>query len=263
MLGLFLAGLIGISLGLLGGGGSTLAVPILLYVSHLPAREAIVTSLVVVGVTSLFGAIRHWGWGNIDARAALIFGAISMAGSFTGGRAATYVPEPVQITGFAIVMITASLFMYRSASKSSDSAISPHASSLAIVLPVGFGVGALTGLVGIGGGFLIVPALVLLAGIDMKRAVGTSLLVISMNCLSGFLGYHGRVEVDWRYTIAFTVVAIGGAAIGTALVKHVSQKRLKKAFAVFLLVVGGFVLFNAHDVKKSPPGKSVTGSYSR
>src|SRR5512140_2063402 len=145
-LGLFLAGLIGISLGLLGGGGSTLAVPILLYVSRFPAREAIVMSLIVVGITSLFSAIRHWSFGNIDMRAALIFGAISMVGSFVGGRIATYIPEPVQITAFAVVMISASVFMYRSATRGRDTTTVPQARSLAIVLPVGFAVGALTGL---------------------------------------------------------------------------------------------------------------------
>lgn len=219
-------------------------------------------SLVVVGVTSLFGAIRHWRWGNIDARAAVVFGAISMAGSFAGGRVAIYVPEAAQITGFAVVMITASLFMVRSASRGTGSATTHRAHSLAIVLPVGFAVGALTGLVGIGGGFLIVPALVLLAGIDMKQAVGTSLLVISMNCVAGFIGYHGRVQLDWRYTVMFTAVAVGGAVIGTALVRHVSQARLKKAFAVFLLVVGGFVLVNANDVKTSRQ-PSASSSHAR
>jgi uncharacterized membrane protein YfcA len=118
---------------------------------------------------------------------------------------------------------------------------------LALLLPVALGVGVLTGLVGIGGGFLVVPALVLLAHAPMRQAVGTSLLVIAMNAASGFVGYLGAVQVDWRFLTEFTSAAIVGTLAGTALVPRVPQAVLKRGFAAFLLVLGGFVLFRNRD----------------
>ena len=115
--------------------------------------------------------------------------------------------------------------------------------SLPLLIPVALGVGLMTGLVGIGGGFLVVPALVLLARVSMKRAVGTSLLVIAMNSASGFAGYLGRVQVPWVFMLEFTAVAAAGILVGTHLVTYVSQRALKQAFAVFLLAMGGFILY--------------------
>ena len=115
--------------------------------------------------------------------------------------------------------------------------------SVPLLIPVALGVGAMTGLVGIGGGFLVVPALVLLAGLSMKRAVGTSLLVIAMNSAAGFSGYLGRVQVPWGFVLGFTAVAAAGILVGTHLGRYVSQRALKQAFAVFLLAMGGFILY--------------------
>jgi uncharacterized membrane protein YfcA len=117
-----------------------------------------------------------------------------------------------------------------------------------LVLVVGLGVGMLTGLVGIGGGFLIVPALVILAGLPMKQAIGTSLVVIAMNSASGFAGYLGQVEVPWGFMAMFTAVAIGGILVGTYLVRFVSQQALKRAFGIFLLLMGGVILYQNRGV---------------
>jgi len=197
ILGLFLAALIGVSLGLLGGGGSILAVPILLYVVGMATKPAIAASLLVVGTTSLVGSMRHWRASNVDARTAIIFGLVSMAGSYSGGRLAANLSDSFQLVLFAIVMLGASVSMFRS--RNDEPAAAPVV-RLPLVVVSAAVVGLLTGIVGVGGGFLIVPALVLFSGLPMKRAVGTSLLVIAMNSASGFMAYAGKVPIDWRYT---------------------------------------------------------------
>lgn len=238
LFGLALAAVIGISLGLLGGGGSILAVPILVYVVGMQTKTAIAVSLLVVGTSSLIGALRHWRANNVHVRTAVVFGVISMAGSFAGGRAAAFLPDSFQLTLFAVVMLAASVSMFRSRGDDAAPAAVPR---LALVVTAAV-VGLLTGVVGVGGGFLIVPALVLFSGVSMKRAVGTSLLVIAMNSASGFLAYAGHVQIDWSYTILFTSIAIAGVFAGSALLPKVSQNVLKRSFAAFLVVLAGFIL---------------------
>lgn len=245
LFGLALAAVIGISLGLLGGGGSILAVPILVYVAGMETKTAIAASLLVVGTTSLMGALRHWRAHNIDVRTALVFGVVSMAGSFAGGRIAAFLSDTFQLTLFAVVMLAASVSMFRSGS--AESAVRATA-RLPLVGGAAAIVGLLTGVVGVGGGFLIVPALVLFGGVSMKRAVGTSLLVIAMNSASGFLAYAGHVEIDWGYIAVFTAIAIGGVFIGSAAVPYVSQATLKRSFAAFLVAVAGFILVQNSEV---------------
>lgn len=237
ILGLFLAALIGISLGLLGGGGSILAVPILVYAVGMSAKPAIATSLIVVGVTSLAGSWQHLRASNVDIRTAVIFGAVSMAGSYAGGNVASLLSEPFQLGSFAVVMLIASAAMFRSRNAGSSSAVHPGLVALAAG-----GVGLLTGVVGVGGGFLIVPALVLLAGLSMKRAVGTSLVVIAMNCASAFIAWSGHVSLDWRYTAMFTASALVGVLVGSAMVESVPQNVLKRVFATFIAIVGSVIL---------------------
>lgn len=250
MIGFTLAALIGISLGLLGGGGSILAVPILAYVVGMPTKAAIAASLLVVGTTSIIGAIRHWSADNIDVRTALAFGVVSMAGSFAGGKFAAHLSDTVQLTIFAVVMLAASASMFRSRGEQHDSAgARPR---LPLVITAAALVGLLTGIVGVGGGFLIVPALVLFSGLSMRRAVGTSLLVIAMNSASGFIAYAGHVEIDWSYTTIFTLFAIGGVFIGSAMVPYVSQVALKRAFAVFLVAVASLILYQNTQATASP-----------
>ncbi|MGA9520857.1 MAG: sulfite exporter TauE/SafE family protein [Myxococcaceae bacterium] len=249
--GLSLAALIGISLGLLGGGGSILTVPIFLYVFGFGPRESIAMGLAVVGMTSFVGAAGHWREGNVRAKEALTFGGVAMAGSWTGARLAAWVPGPVQLTIFASVMLVAAGFMYRNASGQKEPAATTEQArprSLLLTIAASLGVGLLTGLVGVGGGFLIVPALVLLAGLPMKQAVGSSLLVIALNSAVGFVGYLGQVELPWILLGQFTAIAVAGIVAGTRLARYVSPSALKRAFAAFLVVMGAFILFKNRAV---------------
>ena len=255
LLGLALALLVGLSLGLLGGGGSILTVPIFVYVLGFAAKPAIAMSLPVVGVTSLVGALGHWRAGNVNMKAALMFGGVAMAGAYSGARLAVFVSGTMQLTLLAFVMLAAAGSMFRSgrsrkgrAEASAQNADEEgegekRAMSPGLVLAVGLGVGLLTGLVGIGGGFLVVPALVVLGKLPIKQAIGTSLVVIAMNSLSGFLGYLGQVSIPWGFVALFTAVAVAGILVGTYLVRFVSQAALKQAFAVFLVLMGGMMLY--------------------
>ena len=243
-LGLALAAAIGVSLGLLGGGGSILTVPVLVYVLGYAAKPAIAMSLVVVGMTSLIGASLHWRLGNVRVGMAVTFGLFAMIGAFAGAKLSVLLSGGVQLVLLALVMTVAAVSMLRRSSHDTEPSGSWRP---ALFVPVALGVGVLTGLVGIGGGFLVVPALVVLARVPMRQAVGTSLLVIAMNSASGFAGYLGTVKLDWAVLAGFTAIAVAGALAGTALVAHVPQAALKRGFAVLLLLVGGFVLHRNRD----------------
>jgi uncharacterized membrane protein YfcA len=249
--GFSLAALIGLSLGLLGGGGSILTVPILVYVLGFGAKEAIAMGLAVVGVTSLFGAAGHWRRGNLQLRAAVVFGAVAMAGTYAGARLSAFIPGATQLLLFAAVMLVAAFFMFRNGRKEAALAAckqcapvpSSHKAPFPLMAAAALGVGGLTGLVGVGGGFLIVPALVLLVGLPMKQAVGTSLLVIAVNSFVGFAGYLGHVDVPWAYLGVFTAIAVAGILTGTWMSRFVSQAALKRAFSAFLVLMGLFIVF--------------------
>ena len=254
VLGMALGLLIGLSLGLLGGGGSILTVPIFVYVLGFGAKEAIAMSLAVVGATSLFGAAGHWRAGNVNVRVALIFGVVAMVGTYLGARLAVFFSGAAQLALFAVVMLVAAYFMFRgrrpAASGSREAAPEAAVSEmpLGLIALEGVAVGVLTGLVGVGGGFLIVPALVLLGKIPMKQAVGTSLLVIAMKSVAGFYGYLGQVDVPWAFMTVFTGIAVAGILIGSYLIRFVPQEALRRAFAVFLVVMGAFILYQNRSV---------------
>ena len=213
--------------------------PILVYAVGMAVKPAIAVSLLVVGTTSLVGSLRHWRAGNVDVRTAVVFGLVSMAGAYGGGRLAAHLADAFQLTLFAIVMLAASVSMFR---PSRHEAEPNHRVRVSLVAAAAAGVGVLTGIVGVGGGFLIVPALVLFSGLPMKRAVGTSLLVIAMNSASGFAAYAGEVPIDWTFTSLFTVLAIAGVFAGAALTPYVSAAHLRRSFAVFLVFVATLVL---------------------
>jgi uncharacterized membrane protein YfcA len=246
LIGLILAALIGVTLGLLGAGGSILMVPLMVYVLGFGAKPAIAMSLPIVGTTSAVGALSHWRSGNVRLRTAVPFGAVAMIGSYAGARLAVFVSGGIQLALLGIAMLGAAVAMFRGARRTGAEAApqTPRSrSGLLILAATGLAIGALTGLIGIGGGFLIVPALVVLAGVPMKQAVGTSLVVITMNALSGSLGYLGQVNVPWAFLVRFTAVAVFGILVGSYLVRFVPQATLRRAFAIFLVVLGAFVLF--------------------
>lgn len=248
-LGLLLAALIGVSLGVVGAGGSVITVPIFVYVLGFGAKEAIASSLVVVGVTSLLGALGHRHEGQMRLRVALVFGAFAMVGAYLGAQLAGLFSDAAQLILFAVVMLVAAFAMLRDegAGEGKEHTGSPddHAArrmALRLAAP-GMGVGVLTGVVGVGGGFLIVPVLVLLADVPMKATVGTSLLVIAMNAAAGFAGYLGTVELQWPLVGAFTALAAGGSFAGTYLARFFSGVALKRGFAVFLVLMAVFILY--------------------
>lgn len=239
--------MIGLSLGVMGGGGSILTVPIFVYVLGIDPKIAIAMSLPVVGATSLIGAVSHWRQGNVKVRTAAMFGLIAMAGAYAGARLSIFLSGSVQLILLAVVMLLAAVSMFRSARRDSRGALKAVGENrrvgFGLLMPVALGVGLLTGLVGIGGGFLVVPALVLLAHVPMKQAVGTSLLVIAMNSLSGSLGYFGQFTMPWGFMFAFTAVAAAGILAGTRIVRFVPQAALKQGFAVFLVLMGTFIFY--------------------
>lgn len=230
---------------MLGGGGSILTVPVFVYVLGFEPKLAIAMSLPVVGGAALVGAVRHWMLGNVNLRMALPFGAAAMVAAFLGAKAAVFVPGAVQLMILAVVMLGASFSMYRNADAVAPLVppADPEHRPVRKLLAIGTVVGLLTGLVGVGGGFLIVPALVLLAGVAMSQAVGTSLLLIAMNTLTGFLGYQGTVEFPWMFVLQFGAFTAAGLLAGSALLPFVSQRALKRSFAVLLVIVAVFILW--------------------
>jgi hypothetical protein len=247
---LVLALLVGVALGMLGGGGSILTVPIFVYVLGYEPKPAIAMSLAVVAATSLVGALGHWRAGRVDLRVAMLFSAVAMLGALVGTRLGALVSGGVQLAIFGAVMLAAAAFMFRGSVP--EHAIIERAALGGLALaPVGFGVGMLTGLVGVGGGFMIVPALVLLGRLPIKQAVGTSLLVIALNAFAAFLGYLGEVPVAWGVMGAFTLLAIVGILAGTWFVRFVPQQVLRRTFAVFLVLMGILILFMNRDVLRA------------
>ncbi|NBE83961.1 sulfite exporter TauE/SafE family protein [Micromonospora rubida] len=236
-----LAVLIGISLGLLGGGGSILAVPLLVYVADLPAKEAIATSLLVVGVTSAVGVLPHARAGRIRWRTGLTFGVAGMTGAYAGGRLAEFIPAGVLLTGFALMMLATAVAMIRGRRDAEGRPV-PHELPAGRVVLDGVVVGLVTGLVGAGGGFLVVPALALLGGLPMPVAVGTSLVVITMKSFAGLAGYLSSVSINWGLAAAVTAAAVVGSLLGGLVAGRIPEDVLRKTFGWFVVVMGVFVL---------------------
>jgi uncharacterized protein len=238
---------VGLVLGMLGGGGSLLAVPIFLFVFDVPPKPAIAMSLVVVGMSAFVGFVTHWRQGTVTLRIATKFGALAMTGAFAGARIARFVPAQVQLTLFAAFALTAAVLMLRDSIRTPTSASGvelvehhPHFSAMLGIQAVG--VGVLTSLIGAGGGFLIVPALVLMGDVPVRCAVGSSLLIIAMNASSGVAGYVGQVAFDWPLVGWFTGIAAGGAIIGTRAMRRLPAARLKQGFAIMILVLGTYMV---------------------
>ncbi len=256
LIGHVLAVCIGISLGLMGGGGSVLAVPILVYVMGICPKPAIAMTLFIVAFVSLIGVIPHQKQGNINLKTAFMFGSATMLGAFGGARIANlpFITGTIQMILFALMMILAAGFMIyksfkptvKSAKNNLDLSLYPqpvYKYCWLWMMSEGLGVGLLTGLVGVGGGFAIVPALVLLGNTPIKEAIGTSLLIITLNSVAGFLGYLGSVLLNWNLMATFTVAASLGTFGGAYLSQFVNPKQLQRGFGYFLLIVASFILF--------------------
>jgi len=255
--------LIGVTLGLLGSGGSILTVPILKYLAGEPDKIAIAESLAIVGTIALFGAVPYAKARLVDARSVLFFGVPGLAGTYAGAVLAAQVPGPVQLVLFAVLMLAAAWRMLRGAP---TPAADGDASRLSrgMLAALGAGVGVVTGLVGVGGGFLIVPALVLVAGLPMRRAVGTSLVVIALNSAVGVAKHAATLHAQGLalhvpLILGFAVLGIAGAWTGQRFGQKVPQATLRKGFAVFLVAMGAFILWReVPGVLASPPAVAVS-----
>jgi hypothetical protein len=244
-IGLALSVLIGVSLGFFGGGGSILTVPLLVYVFGLEPKPAIASSLLIVGAASVVGAIHHWRMGNVELRTGLIFGAAGMAGAFIGGRAGAYVDGTLLLLLFASMMMLTAVAMWHG--RRAATAASEIDYARLRLLAQGFGVGIFTGLIGAGGGFLIVPALALWAGLSMPAAIGTSLAIIVMKSGAGFAGYATHVSIDHTLVASVAAAAIGGSFIGARIAQRVDPASLRRAFAGFVAVMAAFMLVREAD----------------
>jgi uncharacterized membrane protein YfcA len=236
LLAMVLTLLVGLSLGLFGGGGSILTVPILLYVLAVPAKQAIVMSLFIVSGASLVAMLGHARAGRVAWRMAAWFALASMPASYLAGLAAQHMAGSWQLAGFSAVMLLTGGAMLRPRCERVDATPSPLKA-----LAAGTAVGALTGLLGVGGGFLIVPALAMFTGLTMPCAVGTSLLVIALNAAAGFVAQVGHTQLDFTFLTMLTVLAALGTVLGTALARRLAPAQLRRGFGLFVLATGAVV----------------------
>lgn len=266
---------VGMSLGIFGSGGSILTVPVLVYLLKHPDKTAIAESLGIVGSVALVASLPYLRARLIDWRLALVFGVPGMLGTAVGAWVSGFVPGYAQLLVFAVVMALAARAMWKrsapprapgdrnSPSPTGDATGAHHASLPAAALQ-GVGVGLLTGFVGVGGGFLIVPALVLFGRLAMRRAVATSLVIIAMNAAAGlFKHYHELVDHGmnprWDVMLVFVSVGIVGSFAGSALQGHINQRALQRGFAVFLIVMAGFIAVKESVSLFNPPAEPTAG----
>jgi uncharacterized membrane protein YfcA len=259
IIGHFFAVCIGISLGLIGGGGSILAVPILVYVLGINLKIAIAISLVIVGIVSFIGIFPHWQQGNVNFKTAALFAPWAMLGAYLGAKISTLpmITETLQLILFITTMFVAAYFMIINAHNIEGLELElndkEHHNIIPwLIIPVeGLGVGILSGLVGIGGGFLIIPALVLVGNTPIKEAVGTSLVIIALKSITGFIGYFGSIYIDVNLIFTFTLAASLGVLIGAYLTQFISGENIKKAFGYFVALVAMF-MFSQWGVDQFP-----------
>jgi uncharacterized membrane protein YfcA len=247
-----IAVVIGVLLGLLGGGGSILTVPALVYLAGMTAKNAIVMSLIVVGITSTIAVIGHARKKHVCWKTGIVFSFAGMFGAFFGGRLTAHIPDAVLLLLFALVMLAAALAMLFNRKAKAETRL-PGEPFCPVDLPVaailfdGFMVGMVTGLVGVGGGFLLVPALNFFAGLPMHAAIGTSLLIIVLQSGAALLGHASHFAPDWALTAFFTGFAVLGSFIGNALSVKIGGPYLKKGFGAFVLALGAWLLYRQAD----------------
>ena len=244
---------IGISLGLIGGGGSILTVPVLVYLFGVSPILATSYSLFVVGSTSLIGSFNSWRKGLVDFQTAFLFGLTSIITVFiTRKIIIPHIPENIIIGSitlhfsiltmvlFAVLMLIASISMIKT--KHVETTNEKHKASFGKLILYGISIGLVTGFLGAGGGFLLIPALVLLLHLPMKKAIGTSLFIIALNSLAGFIGDTGHFKTNWIFLLTISAVAIAGVFIGGLLGKFLNSDKLKKGFGWFVLVMGIYII---------------------
>ena len=244
---------IGVTLGLIGGGGSILTVPVLVYLFAVSPTLAISYSLFIVGFTSLVGAFNNYRQGFVNLKTVMLFGSSSITTVFIARKfIIPNLPEVFFRIGsftvthalfvmvvFSLLMVAASFSMIRNKMLPSKDAVKQKPGVLVLY---GLLIGLVTGFLGAGGGFLLIPALVIIMGLPMKQAIGTSLLIISLNSLIGFIGDLGLHEINWNMLLAITSIAIGGIFIGGFFSRKVNSQKLKKAFGWFVLVMGIYII---------------------
>ncbi len=238
---------IGLALGILGSGGSILAVPILIYLVGEPEKAAIAESLFIVGTISLTGVIPSAIKKQVHWKSVVLFGLPGMAGSYTGAWLSGYVSSAFQLIVFAVIMLVASGLMFRGKGPVPVQADKKTHASWKLVIE-GLAVGMLTGLIGVGGGFLIVPVLVLLVGLEMSIAVGTSLFIIALNSFTGIFKHLDVLEqlglqMNWELILIFSVIGGAGSLAGKKISAKLSNEWLRKIFAVFLVVIGIYIIY--------------------
>jgi uncharacterized membrane protein YfcA len=248
--------IIGISLGLIGGGGSILTVPVMVYLFGVQPLLATSYSLFVVGVTSLFGAATNYRKGLVNVKTAVLFGLSSILTVFftrkwlipaikgiTVTIAGFTITEPMfTMLLFALLMIVAAFSMIVTKRKPTEENTSPKKNNFSGLFLYGIAIGFITGLLGAGGGFLLIPTLVVVLGLPMKEAVGTSLLIIALNSLIGFTGDLGHFLIEWQLLLKVTLIAIAGILIGSQLAKQMEGESLKKGFGWFVLLMGIYII---------------------
>lgn len=235
-----LSGGIGLSLGLIGGGGSIITVPVLVYVAGLPVPEAVALSLAVVGTTAAVGAVFQARAGRVHPKAALLYGGMGMVGAALGAQLTPLVPAPVLLTLFALLMVWVGLRMVRG---KPENELSEKAECVTWKCALaGLVIGVLTGFLGVGGGFLIVPALMRFAKMPMPLAIGTSLVIIAVNSLAGFVAHLSDVQSGISLALALTTAAIAGLFAGMALGKRMQPQGWKTVFVGISLGVAAYLM---------------------
>jgi uncharacterized membrane protein YfcA len=243
----------GLVLGIFGSGGSIIAVPALLYLLGLGAKEAIAMSLGIIAVTATISAVDNWRHGNVNLRISAVFGLFGIVGTYAGARLGVVTPAVVQLVLFALVMYAAAWKMLakRKPAVQATAGSEPgpdepvFGARLAHIAAHGLVVGLLTGLVGVGGGFLIVPALVLLSGIPIRQAIGTSLAIVAAKSYAGFAGYLGSVPVNYGLMASFTGVTVASSLVGTRVARRLHGDLLTRGFAWFLVIVASYILYKS------------------
>ena len=246
-----LAGLVvGLLLGLLGSGGSIVTLPALVYIAGVDVKPAMAMTFGIVAITAAFATIQHAWMGRVKLPVAAVFGVTGIGGTYLGARLGVWIPDSLQLIMFASIMLLAAWRMCASQPQQQvamDSA--PYVGEFSFKQPHiavhGVIIGVLTGMVGVGGGFLIVPALMLLSGLTIRDAVGTSLVIVTLKSIAGFTGYVGAVDIDYNMMIGFSLVAIIGSLAGASLSNRIPDERLRVVFGVVLVFMASAILLES------------------